>query len=473
MANWIWRKYNSTADVTYSWRQYNLKSETYYEYRTNGTESVTIQEGYASFSFNSSTGEFSGTGTYYTIGSHGVNVYSIIGDGKSMLYGRQSSPNTEATVYESYQTSRQIKGSYRGDVTSASSSAYPTNGLSGSYWYDTRTSSTSYSQGSYIGEVTAEETAFTDNARHSDGFWYMKDRPANVAPSISGSDEDLGAKINPFTKTFFVDDLDLTQALTVVVKLNNSIIRTIDNATRKENYTVDINQERFDGLTIDIRNTIEISVTDTSGATAVRRWYFTRINTNPTVTVAMSDLGEQNSPFSFKFTADDADGDDITVKIFIDDVQIADLGTVTRGQEQTYSLGKLDYSKITNGTHKIKIEVTDSKNARGYAFVDFSKNITFARYKFTKEVTAQASTIIVNLMAEIADGATVTIKVCNNALDTNPTWETVPIELHGQAYNFQNTTKTASQWGVGVEVRIDRGTATKDSYFYGFVGAFN
>lgn len=328
----------------------------------------------------------------------------------------------------------------------------------------------SYSQGAYIGEVTAEDGTYTSNARNSDGYWYVKDRLANVAPTISGSDEDLGDKKTAFSKTFTVDDGDAGNVLDVVVRLNNTQISTISNATRKQEYTVDINQAKFDALTLNVQNTIEITVSDGQGASAVRRWYFKRSNTNPTVTVENTNMGEKNEPFSFAFTPNDADGDAITGKVFLDDVQIFDLGTLTKGQKKTVTLGKMDYSKLRNGSHKIRIEATDSNGGRGYGYVDFTKKVTTGWYKLTKQTNNMAVSTNVQVMAELAEGAELIVKVCNNALDESPTWETV--ETAGEVHNFTNSTKTGENWAVGVWVTVKRNTATKDSYFYGFVGNF-
>ena len=318
--------------------------------------------------------------------------------------------------------------------------------------------------------IIAEDGTYPDDGIHTDGYWYVKDRLANVAPTISGSDEDLGDKKTPFTKTFTVDDGDAGQTLDVVVRLNGTQISTISNATRGQEYTVTIDQAKFDALTLNVQNTIEITVSDGQGASAVRRWYFKRSNTNPTVTVANSNMGEQNEPFSFSFTPNDADGDAITGKVFLDDVQIFDLGTLTKGESKSVTLGKMDYSKLRNGSHKIRIEATDSNGGRGYGYVDFTKKVTTGWYKLTKQTNNMAVSTNVQVMAELADGAELIVKVCNNALDDSPTWETV--ETVGEVHTFTNSTKTSENWAVGVWVTVNRNTATKDSYFYGFVGNF-
>ena len=331
-----------------------------------------------------------------------------------------------------------------------------------------------YVRGSKIGTVTStNRRAYPDNGQ-SGSYWYVYEGIANQTPTISGKDEDLGGFKAPFKKVFSVNDLDNNETLNVTVKLNSATIRTINNATKGESYEIDIDKAKFDELELNKTNTIEITVSDSNGASAIRRYTFKKVNTNPVVTVTNSNLGEQNKPFNFSFKAADPDGDDITVKVYVDDVQLQDLGKVTPNQSKTVSIGKLDYAKLLNGEHRIKIEATDSFGAKGTGYITFSKKITHCWYKLTKEVDAQPSAIVVNPLTELAKGAKMTVKVSLNAKDTNPTWEVVPEELIGQKYNFKTKTKTADKWCIGVDIRIDRADTPEgmESYFYGFVGAY-
>lgn len=331
-----------------------------------------------------------------------------------------------------------------------------------------------YSQGSKIGTVTSTNRNAYPNDGKSGSYWYVYEGVANQAPTISGQDEDLGGFKAPFKRVFSVNDPDSNESLNVVVKLNSATIRTINNATKGESYDIDIDKAKFDDLELNKTNTIEITVTDTNGASAIRRYTFKKVNSNPLVTVTNSNLGEQNKPFNFSFKAADPDGDDITVKVYVDDVQVQDLGKVTPDQVKTIGIGKLDYAKLKNGEHRIKIEATDSFGAKGTGYITFTKKIDYCWYRLTKEVDAQPSAVVVNPLAELAKGAKLTVKVSLNAKDTNPTWEVVPDDFIGQKYNFKTKTKTADKWCIGVDIRIDRANTPEgmESYFYGFVGAY-
>lgn len=329
---------------------------------------------------------------------------------------------------------------------------------------------TTYSKGSRVGTVTSENRSAYPNNGEKDGYYYVYEGIANQTPTISGQDEDWGGYKQAFKRYYSVDDGDSGQQLNVVVTLNGVTIATVNNATRKADYPIDIDDSKFNALTLNEQNTIEITVIDSSGATAVRRYTFKRINTAPVVTMTNAHYGEQNKPFTINFEAADPDGDEITAKLFIDDVQIKDLGTI-KGK-QSVTIPKIDFAKIPNGEHKIRVEAKDSYNAVGAGYADFSKNLTYAWYRLKKELSEQPSAVIVNPLAEVAPGAKMTIKVCSNVMDSQPTWETVPEELYGQKYNFRNTSKTGDKWGVGVEIRIDKEKATEESYLYGFVGAY-
>lgn len=325
-------------------------------------------------------------------------------------------------------------------------------------------------KGSRIDTVTSTNRNAYPNNGESGSYWYVYEGIANQTPTISGQDEDWGGYKQAFKRYYSVDDGDSGQQLNVTVTLNGVTIATVNNATRKTDYPIDIDDSKFNALTLNEQNTIEITVTDSSGATAVRRYTFKRINTAPVVTMTNAHYGEQNKPFTVNFEAADPDGDEITAKLFIDDVQIKDLGTI-KGK-QSVTIPKIDFAKIPNGEHKIRVEAKDSYNAVGAGYADFSKNLTYAWYRLKKELSEQPSAVIVNPLAELAPGAKMTIKVCSNVMDAQPTWEIVPEELYGQKYNFRNTTKTGDKWGVGVEIRIDKEKATEESYLYGFVGAY-
>ena len=53
----------------------------------------------------------------------------------------------------------------------------------------------------------------------------------------------------------------------------------------------------------------------------------------------------------------------------------------------------------------------------------------------------------------ISCNGNLTLKICNNANDANPAWETAANET---VHNFTNTTKTAAKWAIGLKIDITR-----------------
>lgn len=73
---------------------------------------------------------------------------------------------------------QQIQGSYIDDVESTDESAYPQNGVSGSYWYEYDSSRIEYSRGSANGSITStNRSAYPDDGK-SGNYWYVYDRQA-------------------------------------------------------------------------------------------------------------------------------------------------------------------------------------------------------------------------------------------------------------------------------------------------------
>lgn len=446
----------------YKWGKFEKRTETTYRLAAKAYNVTVLMESehrFESMSFNEKTGQV--IVSYHSHITEGANDQGYIPVAKNGYgYVETEFYNRDGILdISKFKFKREYdSGGNRHDYTYAEGTVYV---VEPNY---------KYSKGSRLDTVTSDNRNAYPNDGQSGNYWYVYEGIANQTPTISGKDEDWGGYKQAFKRYYSVDDGDSGQQLNVVVTLNGVTIATVNNATRKTDYPIDIDDSKFNALTLNEQNTIEITVTDSSGATAVRRYTFKRINTAPVVTMTNAHYGEQNKPFTINFEAADPDGDEITAKLFIDDVQIKDLGTI-KGK-QSVTIPKIDFAKIPNGEHKIRVEAKDSYNAVGAGYADFSKNLTYAWYRLKKELSEQPSAVIVNPLAELAPGAKMTIKVCSNVMDAQPTWETVPEELYGQKYNFRNTSKTGDKWGVGVEIRIDKEKATEESYLYGFVGAY-
>lgn len=96
----------------------------------------------------------------------------------------------------------------------------------------------------------------------------------NSAPVISGNNQNLGEKITPFAIDYTVNDTDTTDTLTITEKVNNTTIRTVPNAVRNQQYTVNLS-DVWSTLALG-SHTVTITVDDGKGGTATRTYTFTK-----------------------------------------------------------------------------------------------------------------------------------------------------------------------------------------------------
>lgn len=286
----------------------------------------------------------------------------------------------------------------------------------------------------------------------------------NSAPTISGSDGNLGDKNLGFTYAYTIDDAD-GDTLTVVEELNDETIRTINNAPKGEELTVTITSEKLYALGLNSVNTLKITVTDGKGGTAYRRVTFKRTNSAPTISGQDKALGLKNGSFAENYTVSDVEGDNVVVTEFVDDVQIRSY-QATLGQQETIELTREKWLSLTNGQHQLRIEAVDGNFATSVRVFSFSKKETVIKFELVapEETDAAATKVLVTPMWKI-EGAVAKVEACNNGFDAVPTWEDITAMVQiNRVYNFTNKTKTASKWGVNI-----RFTITKNEGFEGEV----
>ena len=217
----------------------------------------------------------------------------------------------------------------------------------------------------------------------------------NSAPTISGSDGNLGDKNLGFTYAYTIDDAD-GDTLTVVEELNDETIRTINNAPKGEELTVTITSEKLYALGLNSVNTLKITVTDGKGGTAYRRVTFKRTNSAPTISGQDKALGLKNGSFAENYTVSDVEGDNVVVTEFVDDVQIRSY-QATLGQQETIELTREKWLSLTNGQHQLRIEAVDGNFATSVRVFSFSKKETVIKFELVapEETDAAATKVLV------------------------------------------------------------------------------
>lgn len=199
-------------------------------------------------------------------------------------------------------------------------------------------------------------------------------------------------------------------------------------------------------------------------------------NNPPTISGSNSNLGTKTGAFTQSYTVTDSDsGATITVIEKIDGVQKRSY-TATSGATQTFSVTAADFIKLSNGTHTLTITASDQYNASATRTYTFSRNDTMIQVQLATPLPADAmpERITVNVSRVMPSGATLQVLVCNNGNDAAPTWEDCTNQVQsGLLYRFANTTKTAANWGVNVQVIIQRNGATGDCYITSIGGNFD
>ena len=89
----------------------------------------------------------------------------------------------------------------------------------------------------------------------------------------------------------------------------------------------------------------------------------------------------------------------------------------------------------------------DSANTDGSYNIKYTEKISCTVNMGSAEEQPTAALPIISCNGNL------TLKICNNANDANPAWETAANET---VHNFANTTKTAAQWAIGLQIDITR-----------------
>ena len=278
----------------------------------------------------------------------------------------------------------------------------------------------------------------------------------NAAPAITGTDTNLGDKNLGFSYQYQVTDAD-DDEVAVVEKLNEETLRTMNNAPKGQQLTVEISAEKLYTLPLNSVTTITITATDGQGGTTYRRLTFKRTNSAPTITGQDQDVGKQTGSFSETYTVNDAEGDNVVVTEFVDDSQIRTF-KATLGNEETITLDREKWLALPNGAHQLRVEAVDGNFATSVRVWIFSKEETVISFTLAEaEETDEAATKILVSPTWTTEGATVKVEACNNAFDDSPTWEdiTAMVQLN-QVFNFTNQTKTGGRWGVNIRFTITK-----------------
>lgn len=195
-------------------------------------------------------------------------------------------------------------------------------------------------------------------------------------------------------------------------------------------------------------------------------------NTAPVIDGTDRSLGTKREPFTQTYTISDTESSTVTVTESIDKVKVRSYVAV-RGVTNTFSVEGKTWLKLDNGSHEMTITATDGldSSTRTYTFFKNVRELTIV----TNVMPASVMPIRIKVVVDknIPPDATFTVEVCNNGFDSVPIWEDATnIVKAGLVYEFENTTKTASQWGVKIRVDVKRAGGDSACYVSSIGGNF-
>ena len=298
--------------------------------------------------------------------------------------------------------------------------------------------------------------------------------PVNSAPTISGTDTNLGNKTAAFSVSYSVSDTDSGQELTVIERINETTIRTLKNPAQNSTLTLSVSEEMFAKLTVGVTNTIEIEVTDGS-ATSYRRYTFVKTNSVPIILYQGElDLGELIQKPTITYRVSDSEGDAITVT---EKLNGAIINTFTASTDTDYTVGLTDlfWQTCGNDINEVEIIASDPIGGSSSKTIYFSRAVTKVQIITAQalETDIKASRILLSVQWT-TDNCTCKAEVCNNGFDENPIWEdATSMVLASRPYTFQNASKQSSEWGIKIRLTVVKNEGYKgEAAIYGFGGAY-
>lgn len=197
-------------------------------------------------------------------------------------------------------------------------------------------------------------------------------------------------------------------------------------------------------------------------------------NRAPSISGSDSDLGQfTTTPPSFVYTVSDADGDELSVIEALDGVPFK-THTPTLNTQYTCSMTAEEWQKVLNGSHTLTITATDPAGDNAVRKIAFTKQVLNVAFE-TKPMEADAmpTKAAIQCAGAFPSGSVLSVQICNNGNDTDPTWETVSSrELQGMVHTFTNQAKTAETWAIKAKVALSRASASGDCYITSLGGTY-
>lgn len=199
-------------------------------------------------------------------------------------------------------------------------------------------------------------------------------------------------------------------------------------------------------------------------------------NNQPPTLAIVSNATTTDVSAKMSYSVFDTEGEKVTIDEYVDDEKIY-THTVQSSSPTTVNMviNALAWTRLSNGSHTIRIKATDTNGGTSEISSTFTKIIeTIDITTKPMESSERPARITLTIARVIPEGANFIVFVCNNAFDSAPDWEdATECVLKGDPYMFTNTTKTSSKWAVRVNVIVERNGAEGACYISSIGGAFD
>ncbi|ELK38817.1 hypothetical protein D478_27716, partial [Brevibacillus agri BAB-2500] len=331
---------------------------------------------------------------------------------------------------------------------------------------------------------------------------YMGDKLAAKFPYVDPANNQVLAEGNTLPVEGTAGDTDNGNVVTVKYRINGGTARaiasTVSDGSSPLSFAKSLtysNKRLWDGSTdvtgADLAENTDHTLTvwaedDKGGKSAeVTRKFRVIWNRPPTISGENSNLGIMEAPPSVEYSITEPETNPFTVTEKINGQIIRTFAGVA-GRQETITIPHELWLRLEPGVqHALTIEASDDQgmtSTRTYTLTRFVDKIVFSldfatmqqetKDFFTTDVAAKR--LLLTPIWELPPGAILLVEVCNNAYDTEPTWEdaTIVVKLN-RAHLFANETKTADKWGINFRFRIEKGSASQPIYLKGVGGAFD
>jgi hypothetical protein len=179
------------------------------------------------------------------------------------------------------------------------------------------------------------------------------------------------------------------------------------------------------------------------------------------------------TPPEYTYSITDNESDLIMASLWIDGTKIVEF-IPELGLTYSYTINELDWQHVSNGVHIIQVLAVDQLGRVANRTVQYTKGVSRIEFVTSPHNTTDIPSMLrLSFIGYIPEGADLLVEATNNAFDDEPVWEDITSYVaNSSTYNFQNSRKTAQNWGISIRLKIRRLTGIGLCYIKGLSGKY-